>query len=576
MAVLAHPTSRWLVPTRDRTAENRLAKALGISGLLAAVLVRRGWTDPEAAHKFLNPTLEDLHDPTLLPDYDKALAAILGARERGEKIYVHGDYDVDGVTSAAMFARFLRKVGCEVLVHVPHRMKEGYGIHLSAVDEAAAQGAKLFLTCDCGGSAIEQVQRARNHGMNVVVTDHHILGDTLPDADAVVNPHRDDSKYPFKDLSGAGVAFKLCEGIARELKHNTNNFRRAYLDLAALGTIADVMPLLGENRIIARFGLSQLTETKKIGLQALKRAAKVSGVVTSYQVGYVLGPRINAAGRVDDADLALQLLMTSDEIEAASIASQIESINEARRAEQQRIIQEAIEIVQADGAHQKNVIIVAKEGWHAGVIGIVAGRLAEQFRRPTFVFTIDPETRQHKGSGRSIPKFHLANAIHDHMGLFLGGGGHAMAAGCSFDEVNKQAILDAMEVYASERLTPEDFEVSIQAEAEVEPGEINGTALQDIAQMEPFGHENPEPWFVARGMSFLEIKATRNESVAQCVLRKGEGAAISGVIFGAGAQLLQEPVGTVADVLFSPGEDEFRGRKTIKWKLKEYEVQSSA
>ncbi len=570
MSSLAPAPSRWLVSPRNPAAEATLQRELGVSSLLAAVLVQRGITDPDAAQAFLNPKLENLHDPRLLPDYEVARDRILAAKESKDLIYVHGDYDVDGVTSAALFARFLGKIGCNVSVHVPHRMKEGYGIHLSAVDQAHAEGAKLFLTCDCGGSANEQVDRARAYGMRVVVTDHHTLGDKLPEADALVNPHRLDSTYPFPELSGAGVAFKLCDGLTQEIGMERSQFHRAYLDLAALGTIADVMPLQGENRIIARFGLDQLGETRKIGLQELKREANVLGKVTSYHVGYILGPRLNAAGRVDDAALALQLLMSHDQIEAAELARKIEDINTARRAEQQRIIEEAVELVLADGSHQKNVIIVAKEGWHAGVIGIVAGRLVDQFKRPSFVFTIDPETKMHKGSGRSIPKFHLADAIRANMDLFLGGGGHAMAAGCSFEGNKYQTIVDAMEVYASDKLTPEDFDITVRADVEVEPEEVSAESIQDLLRMEPFGNSNAEPMFIARGMEIVETKGTKNPTVAQLKLRKGEGAVIPGVIFGIGEQLLGEAPGMMADVLFYPSEDEFRGRTTVKWKLKDY------
>src|SRR4051812_9037429 len=231
------PVEQWIVPERNAEAERRLQQELNVSSLVAALLVQRGWTDPAAAHKFLNPSLDDLHDPTLLPDYEAARNEILGARERGEIIFVHGDYDVDGVTSASILDRFLRKIGCKVVTHVPHRMKEGYGIHASAVEAAKAAGASLFLTCDCGISAFEQVAAARAAGLRVVVTDHHTVHEEMPEAHAVVNPHRPDSKYPFDDLSGAGVVLKLCAGLTKELGWPVEMFYKNFLDLAALGTI---------------------------------------------------------------------------------------------------------------------------------------------------------------------------------------------------------------------------------------------------------------------------------------------------------------------------------------------------
>jgi len=300
MTAPSSATTRWTIQPRNRDAEQRLERELGLPSVVAAILAQRGYEDPAEALKFINPRLEDLFDPRLLPDYEPAVAAILGARERKELIYVHGDYDVDGVTSAALFSRFLKAIGCEVHTHVPHRMREGYGIHISAIAEAKDVGAKLFLTCDCGVGAHAQVEMANEAGIKVVVTDHHSIGGELPRAAAIVNPHRADSKYPFLDLSGAGVVFKLCDGIARELGHAPEIFYRAFLDLAVLGTIAVVMPLVSENRIIAKHGLERLAQTKKVGLQALMREAGLTDEsrrsLRAYHVGFVIGPRLDPSG----------------------------------------------------------------------------------------------------------------------------------------------------------------------------------------------------------------------------------------------------------------------------------------
>ncbi|HEY0866260.1 MAG TPA: single-stranded-DNA-specific exonuclease RecJ, partial [Fimbriimonas sp.] len=436
--------ARWVIDERNREAEARLVKELGISSLVAAVLAQRGITEPADADRFLHPRLDDLHSPASLPDYQSAISAILGAKERKELIYVHGDYDVDGITSASIFTRFLRAIGCEVKVHVPHRMKEGYGIHLTAVDDAISAGAKLFLTCDCGSGALEQIEKAREAGMTVVVTDHHSIGECFPNAHAFVNPHRTDSNYPFAELSGAGVAFKICEGITQEIGFKLDSFYRAYLDLAALGTIADVMPLRGENRIIARFGLERLADTKKAGLQALKEVAGLEAgkPVRAYHVGFVLGPRLNATGRIDDAATALKLLMTTDANEARSLALQIEQFNIARRAEQDRIIEEAVQMVVETQSHLKNVIVVSNPGWHTGLVGIVAGRLVDMFHRPVFVLN-EGEDGRCKGSARTIPGFDLADAIRSFPDL-MEGGGHAMAAGCSFPLQNLSDVQQSL------------------------------------------------------------------------------------------------------------------------------------
>jgi single-stranded-DNA-specific exonuclease len=560
---------QWMIPERNSQAEVLLQQELGISSLVAALLVQRGWKDPTSAHKFLNPRIEDLHDPRLLPDYEAARNEILGARERGETIFVHGDYDVDGVTSASILDRFLKKIGCKVVTHVPHRMKEGYGIHASAVEAAVACKAKLFLTCDCGISAFEQVSAARAAGLRVVVTDHHTVHAEMPEAHAVVNPHRPDSVYPFAELSGAGVVLKLCAGLTEEIGWKTDQFYRAYLDLAALGTIADVMPLLDENRIIARHGLARLTDTKKAGLRALKEVAEVTGVVTSYHVGFVLGPRINAAGRIDDAALALELLLESDDLKAMEIAKRIDVINFERRAEQSRILEEATAMVIDKGQDKNNVILVGHESWHAGVVGIVAGRLVETFRRPAFVATISEDGKRGKASGRSIPKFNLAMALHD-LSHLMEGGGHAMAAGCSFEYDQLDAIALALHEYAGQFLTEEDFKVVRSADLEVEASEVTFAAVEEMRDMEPFGAANPEPIFVARDITITQIKATKSPQHVMLTMRNGSGKPIYGAGFGIGERLSEVAAGSAAHVLFRPTLDEWQGYTNLKWHVRDF------
>ncbi|AIE83427.1 single-stranded-DNA-specific exonuclease RecJ [Fimbriimonas ginsengisoli] len=574
MAPLDSPVSaRWLIGARNAEAEARLQKELGIPSLVAAILVQRDLADPAAAYKFLNPSLDDLHDPRKLPDYELAKDAILGAKERKELIFVHGDYDVDGVTSAALLNRFLTRIGCQVQTHVPHRMREGYGIHRSAVEAARVAGAKLFLTCDCGIAAHEQVKIAREAGMSVVVTDHHTVGE-LPDANAVINPHRLDSEYPFDELSGAGVVFRLCDGLSRELGIDLAGYYRAFLDLAALGTIADVMPLVDENRIIARFGLQRLSETKKVGIQALMREAKIildpGKSLRSYHVGFVLGPRLNAAGRLDDADLALQLLIENDEVKAANLARTIERVNSDRRTEQQRIVDEATEMVIANGWHQRNVIVVGNDSWHSGIVGIVAGRLVDQFHRPTFVVTIDRNSGICKGSARTIPNFNLAEAIHAHPELFLSGGGHAAAAGCSFHFDDFEKVADTLHLYAGKMLTPDDFLPTVRIDVEVDFSEVNLQTAEALQMLEPFGCANPEPVFVARGISLAQILPTKNPAHVRLLLRSGSSSAVPGIAFGIGERLTQTGAGTLADLLFQPNVEEWRGMRSLKLQVKDY------
>lgn len=563
----------WSALPRDRRKEAALASELGLPELAVAVLIGRGYDEPNAIRAFLDPRLDDLHDPSLLPDYRPAADEILGARERRERIFIHGDYDVDGVTSAALLYRYLRAIDCDVVGHVPHRVREGYGIHLDAVEKARLAGAKLFLTCDCGIAAHEQVQAAREAGMRVVVTDHHTVGDALPDACAVVNPHRKDSRYPFEDLSGVGVVFKLCAGLTRELGLPVDKYYRAYLDLATLGTIADMMPLRGENRIIARHGLSQLPQTKKVGLKALMKAASVEprkrDSLTSFDISFQLGPRLNAAGRLDDAALAYRLLVTSDPQEAEELAQTVDELNRQRQADQKQIIDLAIAQVENAPMRDSPIIIATGEGWHPGVVGIVAGKLVEHFHRPAFVLTVDRQANLAKGSGRSISGFNLYDIIKAHDGL-VSGGGHALAAGMRTQADKLDEVIQKFSEYAKDRITEDMLVKEIVADAEVDAGEMTLAVAEALESMEPYGIDNPTPVFWVRDVQFAHVKATRNPEHPQVVLSPKGAPPVRAVAFGMGERLSQEMVGWHADCLVQLTVNEWNGRREAQWQLKDY------
>jgi single-stranded-DNA-specific exonuclease len=370
------------------------------------------------------------------------------------------------------------------------------------------------------------------------------------------------------------VAFKLCEGLTVALGHDRRRFQEAYLDLAALGTIADVMPLVGENRVIAKFGLERLAATKKQGLLALMKEAKLDlrpgQSLTSTHVGFRLGPRLNAAGRIDDAAIALQLLLSTEESEAATLASEIEAVNTARKAEQQRITDEAIEYVKTHGLDEKNVIFVTNPNWHAGVVGIVASRLVETFRRPTFVGVVDEATGFGKASARSIPGFHLADAIRS-MPEYLEGGGHAMAAGCSFYAENLPAIQESLHEYAGQRLSAEDFLPVRVVDAEIELSEINYTVATALQLLEPCGAGNPSPVFMTRNASLVSSRPTKTPVHAQFTAGKN-GQFSNGIYFNHGESLLAIPAGSSLDFLYSMTVDEFNGKRGAKMELKDFRL----
>lgn len=564
-------TSVWKIDPPDQVAVRRLQSELGISRVLATALVIRGLTDPEVADRFLDPSLDDLYDPALLPDYREAVDAILGARERSEKIYVHGDYDVDGVTSAALFTRFLRKIGCDVVPHVPHRMREGYGIHLDAIKFARDAGSQLFLTCDCGVSAHEQVLAAREAGMRVVITDHHLVGDSVPEAVAVVNPHRPGSNYPWPEISGVGVVFKLCAGITKEIGLKVQDYYRAYLDLAVLGTVADVMPLIDENRVITKFGLIQLAASNKKGVRALLDIADLTGkpYLTARHIGFQIGPRINAVGRIDDAAHALDLLLTEDATEAARLAALLDAHNEERRAEQNRILDEATENVIARGPLETKAIVVANTGWHPGVIGIVAGKLVERFRRPSFVISVGADGMA-RGSARSVPGFDLGQAIEAARPHLESGGGHELAAGFSLLSANLGALESALDEFSSRTLTREMCLPTFTIDSVVEGAEASAAIMGDMARLEPFGQGNPEPLFATLGAKIVSLSPTRNPDHARLTIEAHDGTRHQAMAFGIGRALDEIGPNVPLDIAFTLESSEWNGVSQFRWIVRDY------
>ncbi len=540
--------------------------------IVAAVLVARGTTDPAEAERFLNPSLSHFHDPRLLPDYEAAVGAILAARERGETVYVHGDYDADGVTSAALLTRFLESIKVSVVPHVPHRVREGYGIHLDAIGWAKEKGASLFLTCDCGVSAHDQVKAAQEAGMTVVVTDHHQVPDTLPGATAVVNPHRNDSRYPFAELCGVGVAFKLCAGLTAELVYPVDRFYRAFLDLAVIGTVADVMPLIDENRVIAKFGLPELERTQKQGLRAIIDTANLGGrSLSSRDIGFGIGPRINAVGRLDDSGIALDAMLTRDPVRARELARQLETVNDLRREEQARSVDAAIEQVQARGLSERLTMLVADPDWHPGVIGLVAGRLTERFRRPTFVVTVQGGVA--KGSARSLPGFDLGRALRALSSWTLSGGGHELAAGFSIEESKVAGFAEALEAYAERHVTAEVFRPRLALDAEVTAQEAGPAAIEALRCLEPYGTANPEPLFAVRGVRLKMVAPTSKPEHVR-VTFDTEAGTRTGMAFGIGERVNRMEPGAQVDVAFRIEENVWNGRRDFRWTV--VDVQSSS
>ncbi|HSJ10325.1 MAG TPA: single-stranded-DNA-specific exonuclease RecJ, partial [Longimicrobiales bacterium] len=498
-AVLDAPR-RWVRrgSTADDAAVAALAAALRLPPALCRLLVLRGHADEGAARAFLKPRLDGLHDPLLLAGAREAVARIVKAVQQRERILVHGDYDVDGICSAALFTRVLRSLGCDVVTFVPHRMTDGYDLGHAGVRRAVEEGATLILTGDCGVVAHDAVDQAVAAGIDVVITDHHTPGDRLPNAVAVINPNRRDCTYPEKGLAGAGVAFKLCEALVRALGGDRDALLW-HLDLVALATIADLAPLAGENRILAHYGLKVLRDTRNPGLRALMARAGIATdqPIGAGQVSHVLAPRINAVGRMGAASRGVRLLLAEDAAEADALAEEMEEENRTRQSVDRQILDEAMAMLEAsfDPATDYGIVL-SSPGWHPGVIGIVASRVVERVHRPVVLLSEDAETGRARGSARSIPAFHLYEGVHACASLLERYGGHRQAAGMDVRLDRLDAFRSAFNAHAQSVLTPEDLVAEVKVDIDLDLAEANADLHRLMRHCGPFGLGNPQPVFV--------------------------------------------------------------------------------
>ncbi|MGQ9487541.1 MAG: single-stranded-DNA-specific exonuclease RecJ [Armatimonadota bacterium] len=562
-----HSPVRWVVQQGQPEAVPRLQHELGISEILARLLMNRGITEPEQAQRFLEPDWSNLPDPFLLPDAEVAVNRLLQAIERKEKILVYGDYDVDGVTSAALWYLTLSKLKANVQAKVPHRKRDGYDIRVPVVEKAYRDGVSLILTCDCGIQAHDVVERAHELGIDVIITDHHEPGETVPRALAVVNPHLPNSRYPFPNLSGVGVSYRLGEALVRAKGLRPYNYRNHFLDLATLGTIADVMPLVEENRVFAYYGLPALPHSQRAGVQALLEVSRVprDKPVTMRQVQFALAPRINAVGRLDDAAIALELLTTSDPQRAWELARELEEQNLRRRDEQQRILEQALKQVDQRDTDREWVLVLTGDDWDKGVIGIVASKVLERTHRPTVMISVDPECGIGRGSARSIRPYDIFRAIEQRRDLFIECGGHTLAAGFSIHTEHIEELRKHLNHLAHEWMSPEDLLPRLDIDADIEPADITPSLVDEIALMEPFGHGNPEPLFLSRGLTILEKRRVGNDGAHWKITVRGEALPPTGCIaFGMGDYDERFEVGDEVDMVYTPQWNEFNGRRDIQ------------
>ena len=496
---------RWIVREQNVESAAALARSLGISPIIAAVLMSRGCADQRAARAFLEPSYEQLHEPNLMLGMREAVARLQQAINAAERILVYGDYDVDGTTGTAVLLRALKLLGANATFHVPHRFTEGYGIQQAALERAVADGCKLAISVDCGIRAHEPLYWAREHGLDVIITDHHLPDDNegVPPAFAVLNPNQRSCEYPDKSLAGVGVAFKLVHALFRE--HGREAQVPAFLKVVAIGTVADVAKLTGENRTIVSLGLRDLKEAKNPGLRALLQVAGCGDGtgMTSYDLAFRIGPRINAAGRMDAARAVVELFDTRDRDEALKLANHLELRNHERRLVQQEIFDRAVKELEKEqeGQPPSHVAVIAGEGWHRGVIGIAASKIVERINRPCVVLSIEGNVAH--GSGRSIEPYHLLNGLTACADLFEKFGGHSHAAGITIKPDNIDELRRRLNEHAKSCLTADDLQPSLHIDAELPFDSINFQLASELSRLEPFGAGNLRPVFLTRNLRIM-------------------------------------------------------------------------
>jgi len=558
---------RWSPAPPQPLLAGQLASQLNISPLLAQCLLNRGFSEPSAIQYFLQPRLKNLADPFLLPNMDAAIVRLLRAREQNEPLVIFGDYDVDGVTSTALLLEVLRPLGWRVDFYLPSRMDEGYGLSADGVENCLKKfPTTLLLAVDCGSTAIETIGKLRDHGVDTIVLDHHQVSSPAPDAVALVNPQLSQN---FTELCSAGLAFKLAHALVKRgreiaLPGAAEFDLRPLLDLVALGTIADIVPLIGENRILVSAGLERLNQTRRPGIVALKKVAQSPEKLGAYDVGFQLAPRLNAAGRLESAEDALRLLLAKSSEEAMPLAQNLDSRNRERQKIERSIVEDVSGVVRSKFNPQTDFVIV--EGqllWHIGVVGIVASRVLQEFYRPTII--IGGEGGEWRGSGRSIAGFDLAAALRECDDLLLRHGGHAMAAGLSIAPGKIDLLRQRLNEIARRRLRPEDLQPPLRLDAEVGLDEINFETLGELDRLKPTGQGNPAVQFCARNLSHQRPLQRIGAGKQHVKMWVTDGLATHEAVWWNGGEA-SLPVGKF-DLAFAPQINHFNGNRTVQLKV---------
>ncbi|HEX5506607.1 MAG TPA: single-stranded-DNA-specific exonuclease RecJ [Thermomicrobiales bacterium] len=559
---------RWLEPATEVREDGLVDGAV-----LLALLARRGYaTDGEVA-AFLAPDTGTLADPFLLADMDRAVDRLALARRRGEAVAVYGDYDVDGLTSTALLCRALDGLGLTVLPYVPHRAREGYGLHRAALDRLRDAGVSLVVAVDCGVGNAEEIAHARARGLDTIVLDHHRVPETLPGAVAVVNPRRADCAYPCEELAAVGVAYALARALDDAGYAGVRAADADLLALAALGTVADVVPLRGENRVLAAHGLAALRETARPGLRALCKVAGVEPArLLAWHIGYVLGPRLNAAGRIAEPDIALRLLLTDDPAEAAGLAARLDRLNRERQRELARILEEATARLEAAGplGDDRRLIQLDGAGWSAGVAGLVAGRLTERYSRPVLI--LERGTNRSKGSARSVDGFNIVEALAECADLLDHYGGHAKAAGLTVANAHLDALHARLHDLALARLSADQLRPTLAPDLAAPPGALTAATVDSLARLEPCGHGNPEPLLLVRAADARWPRASQDGRHLFCAIHQGPRRQVRAVAFGHGERLAELTGAGPVDLVGTLRREWWQGEERLAFHVRDFRV----
>lgn len=555
--------NKWIIPepVDDKILDSAVER-LNISPTITAILSRRGHTTEEEIHDFLYPAVENLHDPFLMRDMERAVGRIIRAVKNKERILIYGDYDVDGVTGTSLLIRLLKRIGADVCYYIPHRRREGYGLSLEGVKYALKHYVNLIITVDCGSGAAGVIGEALKNEIDVIVTDHHEVRGELPRGVPFLNPLFDD--YPFKYLSGCGVAFKLARGIVRTLGLSEKELFWEF-DLVALSTVCDVVPLIGENRIFVKHGMRCIKKSRNRGVRALLDVSGLKGKdITTYHLGFVLGPRVNAQGRLEDASLAVRLFITEDEQEALLIARKLSIENQKRMTIERKIVEEASLL--AEKMKGRYGFVIDCKDWHPGVVGIAASRIAGRFYRPTVLISVVDGIG--KGSGRSIPEFNLYDALKECQDMFLSFGGHKFACGITIDPANIERFRESFDDIAKRQLEKQELIPKLQIDATISLEDITPQVVEELSLLAPYGTANPVPVFLSRGLQVVGYpNLIKNQHLKFNLSEKGK--LIKAIAFNNKELDVMISTGSFIDAVYQVMKNQYDNRETIELNIKD-------